>query len=170
MEKTDIRENYRDSSEHFAFESAIVESKLFRNVEHADLPPPNDDVAESDKISHRRRPIALKAGLGVTKTDGADSKKPRERGTRRKKIGESGRRHRPIQLKADVGVINKDAPETKSVKKKMKQASFAANVNRDDIVRGAEDLGVDLDEHIQMVIDAMTEIADQLGLAGTSSS
>ena len=118
MEKTDIRENHTDSSDHFAFESAIVESKLFRNVEYADLPPPNDDVAESDKISHRRRPIALKAGLGVTKADVADSKKPRERATRRKKIGESGRRHRPIQLKADVGVINKDAPETKSVKKK----------------------------------------------------
>lgn len=51
-----------------------------------------------------------------------------------------------------------------SVKKKLKQKGFAANVNRDDISRGAQDLGVDLDEHIQFVIAAMTEIADELGL------
>jgi len=52
----------------------------------------------------------------------------------------------------------------KSVRKKMKQKSFAAAVNRDDIVRGAEDLGVDLSEHIQFVIDAMSGIAEELGL------
>lgn len=45
--------------------------------------------------------------------------------------------------------------KAKSVRKKMKQKSFAAAVNRDDITRGAEDLGVDLNEHIQFVIDAM---------------
>ena len=55
--------------------------------------------------------------------------------------------------------------KAKSVKKKMKQASFAAAVNRNDIVHGAEDLGEPLDEHIQLVIDAMTGIADELGLA-----
>jgi putative nucleotidyltransferase with HDIG domain len=53
-----------------------------------------------------------------------------------------------------------------SVKKKLKQKGFAAAVSRDDIARGAADLGVDLDEHIQTVIDAMTTIAGQLGLAG----
>ncbi len=53
----------------------------------------------------------------------------------------------------------------KSVRKKMKQKSFAAAVNRDDITNGAEDLGVELNEHVQFVIDAMTEIADQLGLS-----
>lgn len=52
----------------------------------------------------------------------------------------------------------------KSVKKKMKQKSFAAAVSREDIVRGAEDLGVELTEHIQQVIDAMASIAEQLGL------
>jgi putative nucleotidyltransferase with HDIG domain len=57
--------------------------------------------------------------------------------------------------------------KAKSVRKKMKQKAFAAAVNRDDIVRGAEELGVDLNEHIQFVIDAMSQIADQLGLAGT---
>ncbi len=46
----------------------------------------------------------------------------------------------------------------------MKQKSFAAAINRDDVIRGAVDLGVDLNEHIQFVIDAMTEIADELGL------
>ena len=55
--------------------------------------------------------------------------------------------------------------QAKSVRKKMKQKAFAAAVNRDDIVRGAEELGVDLDEHIQVVIDAMSTISDQLGLA-----
>ncbi len=58
--------------------------------------------------------------------------------------------------------------QAKSVRKKMKQKSFAANVSREDIVRGAEDLGVDLNEHIQFVIDAMLTIAEQLGLAGGS--
>ena len=57
--------------------------------------------------------------------------------------------------------------QSKSVRKKMKQKSFAAAVNRQDIVRGAEDLGVDLNEHIQFVIDAMAEHAGELGLAGS---
>lgn len=53
--------------------------------------------------------------------------------------------------------------EAKSVRKKMKQKSFAAAVNRDDIVRGAEDLGVDLNEHIQFVIDALASESGALG-------
>lgn len=53
---------------------------------------------------------------------------------------------------------------SKSVRKKMKQKAFAANVNRDDIVRGAEDLGVELNEHLQFVIDAMQSVASELGL------
>ena len=57
-----------------------------------------------------------------------------------------------------------------SVKKKLKQKSFAAAVNRDDIDRGAADLGVELDEHIQFVIDAMTTIAAELDLNGAGSS
>lgn len=52
----------------------------------------------------------------------------------------------------------------KSVRKKMKQKSFAAAVKREDIVSGAEDLGVDLNEHIQFVIDAMAARAGELGL------
>jgi putative nucleotidyltransferase with HDIG domain len=52
-----------------------------------------------------------------------------------------------------------------SVKKKMKQKSFAAAVNRDDMVRGAADLDVDFDEHVQFVIDAMAGIEGELGLA-----
>ena len=55
--------------------------------------------------------------------------------------------------------------EPKSVRKKLKQASFAANVNRDDIARGAADFGVDLDEHIAFCICAMRSIAADLGLA-----
>jgi putative nucleotidyltransferase with HDIG domain len=52
----------------------------------------------------------------------------------------------------------------KSVRKKMKQPAFAAAVNRDDIIRGAEDLGVDLNEHIDFCVAAMRAIADELGL------
>lgn len=47
--------------------------------------------------------------------------------------------------------------KAKSVRKKMKQASFAASVNRDDIVRGAGELGVDLNEHIDFVISALQQ-------------
>lgn len=52
----------------------------------------------------------------------------------------------------------------KSVQKKMKQKSFAANVRREDIVRGADDLGVSLDEHIEFVVAAMQNVANELGL------
>lgn len=54
--------------------------------------------------------------------------------------------------------------KAKSVRKKMKQKSFAAAVNREDIVRGAEELGVDLDEHIEFVAGALRERAAALGL------
>jgi putative nucleotidyltransferase with HDIG domain len=50
----------------------------------------------------------------------------------------------------------------KSVKKKLKQPSFAAAVNRDELRAGAEELGVDFDEHLQIVIDALTERRDAL--------
>lgn len=56
--------------------------------------------------------------------------------------------------------------EVSSVRKKMKSKGFAAGVNRDDLVKGAQELGVDLDEHIAFVIEAMSSIADALGLAG----
>jgi predicted hydrolase (HD superfamily) len=54
--------------------------------------------------------------------------------------------------------------KAKSVKKKLKQPSFAAAVNRDEVREGAEELGVDFDEHVQFVIDSMAEYADELGL------
>jgi putative nucleotidyltransferase with HDIG domain len=53
----------------------------------------------------------------------------------------------------------------KSVRKKLKQPSFAAKVDRDQIRRGIEELGVDESEHIQFVIDAMAERADELGIS-----
>jgi putative nucleotidyltransferase with HDIG domain len=52
----------------------------------------------------------------------------------------------------------------KSVKKKLKQPSFAAGVSRDEVRRGAEELGVDFDAHVAKVIAAMQERADELGL------
>jgi putative nucleotidyltransferase with HDIG domain len=54
--------------------------------------------------------------------------------------------------------------ESRSVRKKLKQPSFAKGVNRDDVVRGAEGLGVELDEHITFVIEALRPISNELGL------
>jgi len=58
--------------------------------------------------------------------------------------------------------------DSAAVRKKMKDKAFARSVNRDDVVKGAEILGVSLDEHIAFVIEAMKEVADELGLRGTS--
>jgi putative nucleotidyltransferase with HDIG domain len=57
-----------------------------------------------------------------------------------------------------------DTLEPKSVKKKLKQPSFASGVNRDDVYSSAEELGVELDEHIAFVIEALRPIAGELGL------
>ena len=59
-----------------------------------------------------------------------------------------------------------DTLEPKSVRKKLKQPSFAAGVNRDDVYKGAEELGVDLDDHIRTVVEALQPIAAELGLPG----
>ena len=63
---------------------------------------------------------------------------------------------RPSKKLAEVSV--------KSVKKKMKDKAFAASVSREDIQRGAEELGIPLEEHIGFVLEAMKKIADRLGL------
>jgi len=57
--------------------------------------------------------------------------------------------------------------EPKSVKKKLKDKSFAAAVNRQDIEKGVEELGVDKTEHIQTCIDALRADAERLGLSGS---
>ena len=57
-----------------------------------------------------------------------------------------------------------------SVKKKLKDKGFAAKVNRDDVYQGAERLGANLDEHIQLVIDALKPHAEALGIAGSQRS
>lgn len=56
--------------------------------------------------------------------------------------------------------------EVESVEKKWDSKSFASGVNREDIEVGMEELGVDFEEHVGLVIDAMTSIADELELAG----
>lgn len=63
-----------------------------------------------------------------------------------------------------------DDLKPKSVKKKMKDATFARGVDREDIRRGAELLDVELDAHIQNVIDAMRGIAADLGITGAQVS
>ena len=54
--------------------------------------------------------------------------------------------------------------EPKSVKKKLKQPSFASGVHREDVYKGAEELGVDLDDHIRTVVEALQPISAELGL------
>jgi putative nucleotidyltransferase with HDIG domain len=62
-----------------------------------------------------------------------------------------------------------DGLTPKSVKKKLKQPSFAAAVNRDEVRRGAEELGVDFDEHVRFVTAALQERADELGVGGSTA-
>src|ERR1700682_3021529 len=57
-----------------------------------------------------------------------------------------------------------DDLEVSSVKKKLKDKAFARSVNRDDIRQGIEELGVDMDEHIRFVIDALRPVQEQIGL------
>ena len=64
---------------------------------------------------------------------------------------------RPTKSLADTDV--------RSVRKKMKDKAFAKSVSREDIAQGADELGVDLDEHITFVIDALKPVAGTLGLA-----
>jgi putative nucleotidyltransferase with HDIG domain len=71
-----------------------------------------------------------------------------------------------VALMRPEGLENMKA---KSVRKKMKQNSFAAAVNREDIVRGAEELGVDLNEHIEFVAAALRERAEALGFEQKSA-
>src|SRR5213592_2861431 len=58
----------------------------------------------------------------------------------------------------------------KSVKKKLKQPSFAAAVNREEVQRGIDELGVDQDEHIALIIEALAECTDELGLGPRDTS
>ena len=59
--------------------------------------------------------------------------------------------------------------DARSARKRMKDKAFARKVNRDDIINGARDLGVDLDEHIAFCIEAMKPIAKELGLDGSAA-
>lgn len=67
---------------------------------------------------------------------------------------------RPTRRLADV--------DPRAVRKKMKEKGFARSVNRDEIVEGAAELGVDFDEHVSFVIAAMLTIAAALGLEGVA--
>ncbi len=64
-------------------------------------------------------------------------------------------------VKPNKSIFEVDTP---SVKKKLKDKAFARGVNRQDVLKGAEELGVSLDEHIELCIQAMRSVADQLGL------
>lgn len=68
-----------------------------------------------------------------------------------------------VLVRPDKDIANQ---KLKSLKKKFKDKAFARGVNRDDVRRGAEELGVDLWEHIAFVLEAMQERSDVLGLDG----
>jgi predicted hydrolase (HD superfamily) len=57
-----------------------------------------------------------------------------------------------------------DDMEVSSVKKKLKDKAFARSVNRDDIRQSVEEMGIDLDEHIRFVIDALRPVQKEIGL------
>ena len=59
--------------------------------------------------------------------------------------------------------------DAKSVRRKMKDKAFARGVKREDVINGAVDLGVDLEEHIAFCVDALKGIADKLGLDGSAA-
>jgi putative nucleotidyltransferase with HDIG domain len=67
-------------------------------------------------------------------------------------------------VRASRSILEVDA---RSVRKKMKDKAFARGVSRDDVMLGVQELGVDLDGHIQFVVDAMRAVAEPLGLVGT---
>jgi putative nucleotidyltransferase with HDIG domain len=67
-------------------------------------------------------------------------------------------------VRPSKSVLDLDA---RSVRKKMKDKGFARGVSRDDVLQGASELGVDLDEHIQFVIEAMRPVASTIGLQGS---
>ena len=72
-----------------------------------------------------------------------------------------------------VGLVRRtglDGLEPKSVKKKLKQPSFAAGVHRDEVYAGAEGLGLELDEHIRNVVAALQPIASELGLRSAEAA
>jgi len=69
-------------------------------------------------------------------------------------------------VKPNKSLAEVDAP---SIRRKMKDKAFARSVNRQDIINGAADLGVDLDQHITFCIEAMRGIAKELGLAGVNA-
>ena len=60
--------------------------------------------------------------------------------------------------------------DAKSVRKRMKDKAFARSVSRDDIINGAADMGIDLDQHITFCIEAMKGIAAALGLTGAQAA
>jgi len=70
-------------------------------------------------------------------------------------------------MRPDKSIMNLEAP---SVRKKMKDKSFAREIHRETIINGVAELGVDLDEHITFVIEAMRTIAPVLGLEGTGAA
>ena len=68
-------------------------------------------------------------------------------------------------VKPSRSIFEVDVP---SVRKKMKDKAFARQVNREDIVEGAQGLGVELDEHIAFCIEAMKQRAEELGIKGAA--
>jgi len=69
---------------------------------------------------------------------------------------------RPNKSLAEVDVA--------AIRKKMKDKGFARAINREDITKGADQLGVELDEHIAFVIESLKPVAPQLGIAGVANS
>lgn len=94
-----------------------------------------------------------------------DPARPRLRAASRFGDGAPAGRFGAVAAVALVRPTKLDGLTPKSVKKKMKQPSFAAAVDRDELRQGAEELGEDFDQHVAFVIAAMQPRAEVLGLA-----
>ncbi len=79
----------------------------------------------------------------------------------------------PLRLVTAVALVRPTKSimdvEVRSVKKKMKDKAFARAVKREDIISGTAQLGVEMDEHIALVIEAMQGVASELGLDGSAA-
>ena len=137
---------------------------LLHDFDYERWPNPPDHSREGARILRERGVDDEIVGAVLSHTDWNQDEYPRDRPIR-KAIAAVDELCGFLVACALVRPTRLDGLKPKSVKKKMKTPSFAAAVNRDDITKGAELLGISLDEHIANCIAALEPVAADLGLA-----
>jgi putative nucleotidyltransferase with HDIG domain len=142
---------------------------LIHDFDYERWPNPPDHTREGARILRERRVDEEIVGAMLSHADWNQDQFPRDRPLRKTLFAVD-------ELCGFITAVAYVRPEkltgmtSSSVRKKMKQKSFAAAVKREDIEQGATLLGLSLDDHIAHVITAMQGIAKELGLEGTPSS